>query len=150
MHSCWFSRTTGPILTRLGTNHPLVKGIQVCSNEGDCLSPWGDNSKTIKIHWKFLKIVLGDHFVELNIRDVLEETHVWAGDHHTLSYTTTSCRSQGSSQVTAHRQRRVLTCTLPCEITKTQRDIGSCLSCNSVKARSFVLSGLPTKEVWHA
>jgi hypothetical protein len=30
-----FSRTTGQILTRLGTNHPLVKGIQVCSNEGD-------------------------------------------------------------------------------------------------------------------
>jgi hypothetical protein len=28
-------RTTGPILTRLGTNHPWGKGIQVCSDEGD-------------------------------------------------------------------------------------------------------------------
>jgi hypothetical protein len=35
----FFSRTTGPILTRLGTNHPWVKGIQVCSNEGDSPSP---------------------------------------------------------------------------------------------------------------
>jgi hypothetical protein len=25
----FFSRTTGPILTRLGTNHPWRKGIQV-------------------------------------------------------------------------------------------------------------------------
>jgi hypothetical protein len=31
----FFSRTTGPILTRLGTNHPWGEGIQVCSNEGD-------------------------------------------------------------------------------------------------------------------
>jgi hypothetical protein len=31
----FFSRTTGPILTRLGTNHPLVKGIQICSKEGN-------------------------------------------------------------------------------------------------------------------
>ena len=28
-----FSRTTGPISTKLGTKHPLVKGIQVYSNE---------------------------------------------------------------------------------------------------------------------
>jgi hypothetical protein len=28
------SRTTGPISTRLGTNHPWEEGIQVCSNEG--------------------------------------------------------------------------------------------------------------------
>ena len=52
----FFSRTTGPILTRLGTNHPWVKGIQVCSKEGDSPSPRGDNSKRVKIHWKFLKI----------------------------------------------------------------------------------------------
>ena len=30
----FFSRTIGPILTRLGTNHPWGKGIEVCSNEG--------------------------------------------------------------------------------------------------------------------
>jgi hypothetical protein len=52
----FFSRTTGPNLTKLGTNHRWGEGIQVCSNEGDCPSPRGDNSKTIKIHWKFLKI----------------------------------------------------------------------------------------------
>jgi hypothetical protein len=52
----FFSRTTGPILTKLSTNHPWGEGIQVCSNEGDCPSPGGDNSKTIKMHWKFLKI----------------------------------------------------------------------------------------------
>jgi hypothetical protein len=45
----FFSRTVGPILTRLGTNHPWVKGIQVCSMEGDSTSPRGDNSKRVKI-----------------------------------------------------------------------------------------------------
>jgi hypothetical protein len=30
----FFSRTTWPILTRLGTNHSWVKGIQVCSKKG--------------------------------------------------------------------------------------------------------------------
>jgi hypothetical protein len=48
-----FSRTTGPILTRLGTNHPWREGIQVCSKEGDCPSPGGDNNKRVKIHLKF-------------------------------------------------------------------------------------------------
>jgi hypothetical protein len=33
----------------------LGEGIQVCSNEGDCPSSRRDNSKRIKIHWKFLK-----------------------------------------------------------------------------------------------
>jgi hypothetical protein len=31
----FFSRTSGPILTRLGTNYPWVKGIQICSKKGD-------------------------------------------------------------------------------------------------------------------
>jgi hypothetical protein len=44
-----FSRTTGPILTRLGINHPCAEGIQVCPNEGNCPSPRGDNSKRVKI-----------------------------------------------------------------------------------------------------
>jgi hypothetical protein len=46
----FFSRTTGPILTRLSTIHPWVKGIQVCSKEGDSPSPRGDNSKRVKMH----------------------------------------------------------------------------------------------------
>jgi hypothetical protein len=45
-----FSTTTGPILTRLGTNHPWREEIQVYTNEGDCPSPRGDNSETVKIH----------------------------------------------------------------------------------------------------
>jgi hypothetical protein len=44
-----FSRTTWPILSRLGTNH-LCGDIQVCTNEGNCPSPRGDNCKTVKIH----------------------------------------------------------------------------------------------------
>jgi hypothetical protein len=52
-----FSRTTGPILTRLGTNHPREEWLQVCSNIGDCPSPRGGNSKRIKIHWTILKIL---------------------------------------------------------------------------------------------
>jgi hypothetical protein len=44
-----FSRTTWPILTTLGTNHPWVEGIQVCSNEGDSPFPRGDNNKRKKI-----------------------------------------------------------------------------------------------------
>jgi hypothetical protein len=46
----FFSRTTEPILTRLGTNHPWGEGILNSSNEGDCLSPRGYNSKRVKIH----------------------------------------------------------------------------------------------------
>jgi hypothetical protein len=50
----FFSRTTGPILTRLGTNHPWVEGIQVCSNEGDRPSLRGDNGEREK-KMNFLK-----------------------------------------------------------------------------------------------
>jgi hypothetical protein len=46
----FFSGTTGPILTRVGTNHTWVKGIQVCSKEGDSPSQRGDNSERVKIH----------------------------------------------------------------------------------------------------
>jgi hypothetical protein len=45
-----FFRTMGPILTRLGTNCPWMKGIQACSKEGDSPFPRGDNSERIKIH----------------------------------------------------------------------------------------------------
>jgi hypothetical protein len=46
----FFSRTTGPNVTRLEINHPWGKGIQVSSNEGDCPSRRGGNSKRVKIH----------------------------------------------------------------------------------------------------
>ena len=51
-----FSRTTGPISTKLGTMHPWVKGTQVHSNEGLCPFPRGDNYEIAKIHWQNLKI----------------------------------------------------------------------------------------------
>jgi hypothetical protein len=46
----FFSRTSWPILTRLGTNYPWVKGIQICSKKGDSPSSRGDNSERVKIH----------------------------------------------------------------------------------------------------
>jgi hypothetical protein len=46
----FFSRTTGPILTRCGTNYLWVKGIQDFSKEGDSPSQRGDNSERVKIH----------------------------------------------------------------------------------------------------
>jgi hypothetical protein len=48
----FFFRTTGPISTRLGTNHSWWERIQVCSNKGWCPSLKGDNSKRVKIHKK--------------------------------------------------------------------------------------------------
>ena len=41
----FYSRTTGPISTKLGTKHPWVKGIQVYTNEVLSLFPRGDNFK---------------------------------------------------------------------------------------------------------
>jgi hypothetical protein len=46
----FFSRTTGPILTRIDTKHPWGKGIQGSSNKGDSAFPRGDNSERVKIH----------------------------------------------------------------------------------------------------
>jgi hypothetical protein len=43
----FFSRTAGPILIKVGTNHPYVKGIQNCTNEGQIHSPRGNNSKRV-------------------------------------------------------------------------------------------------------
>jgi hypothetical protein len=51
-----FSRTTGSILTRLGTNYPWRERIQVSLKEGDSPSQRGNNSERVKIHRKFLKI----------------------------------------------------------------------------------------------
>jgi hypothetical protein len=46
----FFSRTIGTILTRLGTNYLWVKGIQICSKDGDSPSPRGDNNERVKIN----------------------------------------------------------------------------------------------------
>jgi hypothetical protein len=62
----FFSRTTGPILTKLGTNHPWGEGIQVCSNKGDYPSSRGDNSKRVKIHNFFKNLLLQNQQAEFN------------------------------------------------------------------------------------
>ena len=49
-HIFIFSRTTGLISTKVGTEHPRVKGIQVCSNEGHRPFPKGDNYEKANIH----------------------------------------------------------------------------------------------------
>ena len=46
----FFSKTTEPISTKLGTKHPWVKGIQVCSNEERRPFPRGNNYEIVKIH----------------------------------------------------------------------------------------------------
>jgi hypothetical protein len=48
--SNFISRTSGPILTEVGTNHPLAKGIENCTNEGQPPS-----HGEINIHKIFLK-----------------------------------------------------------------------------------------------
>ena len=52
----FFSRTAGPISNKLGTKHPWVKEIQVCSNEGSHPFPREDNYEIAKMHWQNLKI----------------------------------------------------------------------------------------------
>jgi hypothetical protein len=52
----FFSRSTGPILTRLSTNHPGRERIQVSFKEGDSPSRRGDNSERVKLHRNFFKI----------------------------------------------------------------------------------------------
>ena len=56
-----FSRTTGLISTKLGTKHPWVKGIQVCSTEGPRPFPRKDNYKIQKSIDKFKKNLLLQH-----------------------------------------------------------------------------------------
>ena len=52
----FFSRTTNPFSTKLGTKHPWVKGIQVYSNKGPFAFPRADNYEIAKIHLQNLKI----------------------------------------------------------------------------------------------
>ena len=50
-------RTTRSISTKLGTKHPWVEEIQVCSNEGLRPSQRGDKSEMVKLYWKYSKIL---------------------------------------------------------------------------------------------
>ena len=49
-------RTTRPISTKRGANHPWVKGIQVCSNEDHALPPRRSNLEIVKPPCQLLKI----------------------------------------------------------------------------------------------
>jgi hypothetical protein len=64
----FFSRTTWPILTRLGTNHSWRKRIQVILKEGDSPSPRGDNSERVKVHRHFFKILLQNQIQAKSIK----------------------------------------------------------------------------------
>ena len=68
-----FSRTTGPISTKLGTKHSWLKKIQVWSNAGSDPLLRGDNSEVSKIHWQYLKIFSSeplDQF-QLNLAQII-------------------------------------------------------------------------------
>ena len=52
------SRTTEPISIKLGTKACLMKGIQVCPNEGRRPFPREDNYEIANIHRRNLKIFL--------------------------------------------------------------------------------------------
>ena len=52
----FFLRITEPISTTLSAKHPLVKGIQVCSNKERRMFPKRDNYEITEIHWRNPKI----------------------------------------------------------------------------------------------
>ena len=51
----FFSRTIGPISTKLGTKHHWIKGIHVCSKKGQRPSTRGDTSEIVNFSSKYLK-----------------------------------------------------------------------------------------------
>ena len=51
----FFSRTTGPVLNKLGTKHIWEQRIQVCSNTKPHHFPSGYNSDIVKIYWRLLQ-----------------------------------------------------------------------------------------------
>ena len=52
----FFSRTTGPISTKLIAKHPWIMGIQICSNEVPRPFPRIDDNEIAKLHWWKLTI----------------------------------------------------------------------------------------------
>ena len=80
----FFCRITGPISTKIGTKHPWLNGIQVCSNKGPCSFSRGDNYKMLKIHWQNLKIIFS-RTTEL-ISTKLGTKHPWMNGVQICSY----------------------------------------------------------------
>ena len=63
----FFSRTTEPFSTKLGTKYPWVKGIQVCSIEGPHPFWRGDNYQIAKIHcWNLKNLLFKSHKANFN------------------------------------------------------------------------------------
>ena len=62
----FFSRTTGPISTKLGTKYLWDKGIKLCSNEGPWPFPWVDNYEIAKISWRKFKNLLQNQRANFN------------------------------------------------------------------------------------
>jgi hypothetical protein len=56
LKTIFFSRTSRPILIKLGISHLLVKRILNCSNKGPSPLQRGDNVKNAKLGWVRLKI----------------------------------------------------------------------------------------------
>ena len=54
------------ISTKLGKKYPWVKGIQVCSNEGPCPFPTGDNIEKRKNIDEIKKCFLKNHLANFN------------------------------------------------------------------------------------
>jgi hypothetical protein len=53
-----FQRTSRPKLIKRGTNYPLVKRIQICSNKGPARpSSKGDNHRNVRKGWGHLKVL---------------------------------------------------------------------------------------------
>ena len=48
-------KSTGPISTKLGTEHPWEDGNQIVTNKGPHHTSRGDNSKIIKIYGEYLE-----------------------------------------------------------------------------------------------
>jgi hypothetical protein len=57
--------STGPISTSLGTDHPWLKGIQVCPNEGNIPSSIGDNN-TLNFFLKIFSRTSRQNSIKLN------------------------------------------------------------------------------------
>ena len=63
-----FLRTSGPISTKLGTKHPWVIGIQVCSKEGPRPFARGDTYEIAGKSWQiFLKSSYPDPLLNFNL-----------------------------------------------------------------------------------
>jgi hypothetical protein len=62
----FFSRTSRPISIKLGTNHPWVKGILNCTNEGPGPFQRGDNHKNARKSGRSLKkFLLENHWARI-------------------------------------------------------------------------------------